>query len=240
MLEWDPKVTGHAQGFLEGESPGKLQDLLEFFNERRDNPQLLARLAHDSAIIRFRHELQPVAGQALATRPVSEPPKPKPVVKATPSTKHMSTPKLAAPQPPPLYDGHPLAKNQRSIAPAPSTFAKPTPIFEQPRPQPQPSPQRQPHGLISPFSQTMAASTTGGFYDLAVTHVHPHMQHNHQQQQQQQQQSMIVPMTIFEDWSSLAGTVVDESAFASALAHAHNQGWQTDMGVGHRHLGSEG
>ncbi|KXX72885.1 PR domain zinc finger protein 14 [Madurella mycetomatis] len=245
MLEWDPKVTGHAQGFLEGESPGKLQDLLEFFNERRDDPQLLARLAHDSAIIRFRHELQPVAGQAPASRPISEPPKPKPVVKATPLIKHMSTPKPVTPQPPPPYDGHPLAKKQRSIAPTPSTFAKPIPTFEQQRPQPQPSPQRQPHGLISPFSQTTATSTTGGFYDLAVTHVHPHMQHNHQQQQQQQQQqppdqSMIVPMAIFEDWSSLAGTVVDESVFASALAHAHSQGWQTDMRGGHRHPGSEG
>ncbi|KAK0628301.1 hypothetical protein B0T17DRAFT_478709, partial [Bombardia bombarda] len=51
MLEWDPKVTGHAQGFLEGDSPGKLQDLLEFFNDTRDDPRFIARLAHDQATI---------------------------------------------------------------------------------------------------------------------------------------------------------------------------------------------
>lgn len=269
IFEWNPEVTGHAQGFLEGESPGKLQDLLEFFDESRDDPQLLARLAHDSAIIRFRHELQQAAGQppTQSSRPISEPPKPKPASKTMSSTRHMSTPQPTTPQqpPPPSYNSHHLPKKQRSIAPAPSTFAKQTPnvIFEQSQSQSQPT-QPQSHGLISPFTQSMTGAAAAGFYDLTVTHVYPHMQqsHNgdmggmhhdsqesHQQQQQQQQhhqqqqqqQQLVIPMNVFDDWSSQAGTVVDESVFAGMLSQAYGQVWQHgDMGAGHGHPGAGG
>jgi hypothetical protein len=106
----------------------------------------------------------------------------------------------------------------------------------------------------------MMTPSPGGFYDLAVTHVHPHMQQQHQQQQQHQhvshlateshhhnqqiqhqhqhqhqqhQQHMVVsPMNVYDDWSSLAGTVVDESVFASVMG----LGWQADM-TGHRGAG---
>jgi hypothetical protein len=114
----------------------------------------------------------------------------------------------------------------------------------------------------SPMLGTQANPTTGPFYDLAVTHVHPHMQlmsqmtpqqqqqlqqqhqqhlqqqqqqrlqqQQQQQHQQQQQQSHlpVSPMNMYDDWSSLAGTVVDESVFASAMSM-----WQQpDLGRGH-------
>jgi hemolysin activation/secretion protein len=115
----------------------------------------------------------------------------------------------------------------------------------------------------SPMLGTQATPTTGPFYDLAVTHVHPHMQlmsqmtpqqqqqlqqqhqqhlqqqqqqrlqqqQQQQQHQQQQQQSHlpVSPMNMYDDWSSLAGTVVDESVFANAMAM-----WQQpDLGRGH-------
>ncbi|EAQ89497.1 hypothetical protein CHGG_06116 [Chaetomium globosum CBS 148.51] len=277
MLEWDPKSTGHAQGFLEGESPGKLQDLLEFFSESRDDPKFLARLAHDSATIRLRTEVQPTVAPvppptSSSSRPISEPPKHKAVMKSSPLTKHMSTPQAPPPPPPTAYDDEPFPKKQRNIAPLPSMFPKNNPFFspqpppptqqnqQQPEPQQQPLPQQPPpQAVISPYGQPMMSPAgTGGYYDLAVTHVHPHMQllsqmtpqqqhqiqqqlqhqqhQQHQQQQPQQSHLMSPPMNVYDDWSSLAGTVVDESVFANALAmgwQQQQQQHQADMGRGH-------
>jgi hypothetical protein len=289
MLEWEAKSTGHAQGFLEGESPGKLQDLLEFFSESRDDPKLLARLAHDSATIRLRTEVQPTVAPvppptSASSRPISEPPKHKAVMKSSPLTKHMSTPQ-PPPPPPTSYDDEPFPKKQRNIAPLPSMFPKNNPFFsQQPTPPAQPQePQQQqqplqqpPQGVMSPYGQPMMGAGTNGYYDLAVTHVHPHMQllsqmtpqqqHQIQQQLQHQQQQqrlhqqhpqqppppqphlMSPPMNVYDDWSSLAGTVVDESMFANAMAmgwqqqhqqqqqqqqHQQHQQHQADMGTGH-------
>ncbi|KAL2198368.1 hypothetical protein P885DRAFT_75974 [Corynascus similis CBS 632.67] len=274
MLEWDPKTTGHAQGFLEGESPGKLQDLLEFFHEGRDDPKFLARLAHDSATIRLRSEVQPTVSAvppptSSSTRPISEPPKHKPPMRSSPLTKHMSAPQQhhqhhhhqqqqqpqqalttpPLPPPPPTsssssssYDQQPYPTKQRSIAPLPSTFPTKNNPFLDHLQQQQQIPQ-QPQGMIAPFPQPMMGANTGAYYDLSLTHVQPHMQllsqmtPQQQQQQQQQQQlqqqqqqqhepqpqsHLMVPMNVYDDWSSMAGTVVDDSIFASAMA----MGWQ--------------
>lgn len=46
---WDQKTTGRKQGFLENETAGNLQDLLEFFNPTKDDAVKVARLAFDVA-----------------------------------------------------------------------------------------------------------------------------------------------------------------------------------------------
>lgn len=46
---WDQKTTGRKQGFLENETSGNLQDLLEFFNPTKDDAVKVARLAIDMA-----------------------------------------------------------------------------------------------------------------------------------------------------------------------------------------------
>lgn len=46
---WDQKTTGRKQGFLENETAGNLQDLLEFFNPTKDDAVKVARLAFDMA-----------------------------------------------------------------------------------------------------------------------------------------------------------------------------------------------
>ncbi|KAJ9132344.1 Transcriptional regulator prz1 [Pleurostoma richardsiae] len=48
---WDVKTTGRAQGYLENESPGQLQDFLEFFNPARDDPQQVIQLAFEKAML---------------------------------------------------------------------------------------------------------------------------------------------------------------------------------------------
>ncbi|KAL1873420.1 hypothetical protein VTK73DRAFT_1011 [Phialemonium thermophilum] len=50
-FSWNPETTGRAPGFLENGSPGKLQDFLEFFNEKTFDVRQLVQLAHDQADI---------------------------------------------------------------------------------------------------------------------------------------------------------------------------------------------
>ncbi|KAL1840122.1 hypothetical protein VTJ49DRAFT_778 [Mycothermus thermophilus] len=256
MLQWDPATTGHAQGFLEGECQGNLQDLLEFFVEGRDDPKFLARLAHDMATIVPRSEIKPLVGpvpklSSSAARPTSEPLKHKTAPNSSPQIKHASTPS------PPRHNEEPRLKKQRSTARLPSLppqFTKNNPFFQslqQPQQQKQPLPPT-PETTGSSFGQapqlmtttTQTTSATGPYYDLSATHVLPHMQllsqmppqqqqlqqqqqfHLQQQQllllqqQQQQQQTphLAVPMSALDDWSSVAGTVVDDSMFTSAMA----------------------
>ena len=49
QFSWHPSKTGRAQGFLEKESPGQLQDLLEFFSGDEAEAQWIASVAYDLA-----------------------------------------------------------------------------------------------------------------------------------------------------------------------------------------------
>lgn len=271
MFEWDPRATGHAQGFLEGESPGKLQDLLEFFNDTRDDARFLARLAHDQATIRYRHEL-PAAPQPPPppppnmSRPMSEPPRPrsKPSISSMSSVaaagKHMSTPQQLLNKQNPFNSSnnaamtqpygaehyqqhqHRVVKKQRSTSSSISGSI---------------------NGLTSPISDNSGngmmfhhsshttaalmahAASNGGFPQTIIeapeTCNNPffdyqqHQQNQQQQQQhqqhhmnQQQQQHLGIPGLgqhgLFEDWSSITTTVVDEAAPFSVA-----EGWDATV-----------
>lgn len=49
QFSWHPSKTGRAQGFLEKESPGQLQDLLEFFSGDESEAQWIVSLAYELA-----------------------------------------------------------------------------------------------------------------------------------------------------------------------------------------------
>lgn len=51
QFSWHPSKTGRAQGFLEQETPGQLQDLLEFFSGDEGEAQWIVTVAHDLADI---------------------------------------------------------------------------------------------------------------------------------------------------------------------------------------------
>ncbi|KAM0425000.1 hypothetical protein ACHAPT_009801 [Fusarium lateritium] len=51
QFSWHPSKTGRAQGFLENESPGQLQDLLEFFSGDDGEAQWIVSVAYDLADI---------------------------------------------------------------------------------------------------------------------------------------------------------------------------------------------
>jgi hypothetical protein len=50
-FSWHPSRTGRAQGFLEKENPGQLQDLLEFFSGDEGDAQWIVSVAYDLADI---------------------------------------------------------------------------------------------------------------------------------------------------------------------------------------------
>ncbi|KAK1758299.1 hypothetical protein QBC47DRAFT_136546 [Echria macrotheca] len=248
VLEWDPKLTGHAQGFLEGESPGKLQDLLEFFNESTDDPRFLANLALSSAIVRPRTTATSSMVSELPGTPVSrrisEPPKSTAKMPVA-TSKHMSAPQPAGAFQ--QFDSHALMK-QRSMA-APSAFSSSQMLHsrsqaQQPQPQqhPQALEQHQQHHQLHPSNPFMssfpqaimeAPEQEHPFFmtQSSASHMQAHQAHQaqlsqhalHRPQQPPQHQLTIptIPETLFEDWSSLTTTVVDEAAFSIA------EGWET-------------
>ncbi|KAG6143336.1 hypothetical protein E4U38_004287 [Claviceps purpurea] len=51
QFSWHPNKTGRAQGFLEHEAPGQLQDHLEFFLEQEEDAHRVAKMAYELADI---------------------------------------------------------------------------------------------------------------------------------------------------------------------------------------------
>ncbi|KAG6012301.1 hypothetical protein E4U54_007616 [Claviceps lovelessii] len=51
QFSWHPNKTGRAQGFLEHEAPGQLQDHLEFFLGQEEDAHMVAKMAYDLADI---------------------------------------------------------------------------------------------------------------------------------------------------------------------------------------------
>lgn len=53
QFSWHPSKTGRAQGFLEKENPGQLQDLLEFFSGDESEAQWIVGIAFDLSDMAF-------------------------------------------------------------------------------------------------------------------------------------------------------------------------------------------
>ncbi|KAK7731101.1 hypothetical protein SLS53_008819 [Cytospora paraplurivora] len=98
---WDPKMTGRKQGFLENETVGNLQDLLEFFDPTKDDPNNVAQLAFEMS---QKIPANQAPGRSSIDMP-DKPPQPPPPPKREKSSKrsHSGTQKdLALPPPPPV------------------------------------------------------------------------------------------------------------------------------------------
>ncbi|KAI2601842.1 hypothetical protein GGR54DRAFT_580271 [Hypoxylon sp. NC1633] len=54
MFSWSPESTGRAQGFVENENPGQLQDLLEFFEGTKQSAENIVEMAYDCVHVIFR------------------------------------------------------------------------------------------------------------------------------------------------------------------------------------------
>lgn len=54
MFSWSPESTGRAQGFVENENPGQLQDLLEFFDGTKESAESIVEMAYTCVHVIFR------------------------------------------------------------------------------------------------------------------------------------------------------------------------------------------
>ncbi|KAI0886330.1 uncharacterized protein GGS22DRAFT_127532 [Annulohypoxylon maeteangense] len=54
MFSWSPESTGRAQGFVENENPGQLQDLLEFFDGSKESAENIVEMAYTCVHVVFR------------------------------------------------------------------------------------------------------------------------------------------------------------------------------------------
>ncbi|KAI0172918.1 hypothetical protein GGR52DRAFT_546704 [Hypoxylon sp. FL1284] len=54
MFSWSPESTGRAQGFVENENPGQLQDLLEFFDGTKESADAVVEMAYTCVHVIFR------------------------------------------------------------------------------------------------------------------------------------------------------------------------------------------
>lgn len=97
---WDPKTTGRKQGFLENETAGNLQDLLEFFNPTKDDPAQVAQLAFDFAERTPPNQVPGANFEGPRKAPLPPPPAPKREKSSSSSRRKPSGPqKELAPTP---------------------------------------------------------------------------------------------------------------------------------------------
>ncbi|KAL7922856.1 hypothetical protein ACQKWADRAFT_71429 [Trichoderma austrokoningii] len=73
QFSWHPSKTGRAQGFLEKENPGQLQDLLEFFSGDESEARWIVGIAFDLSDMAFSSSQQQQFGNAMAPPPSSYP-----------------------------------------------------------------------------------------------------------------------------------------------------------------------
>lgn len=130
---WDQKTTGRKQGFLENETAGNLQDLLEFFNPTKDDAVKVARLAFDMA------ELLP-ANQAPGRQSLDVPDKSPPHSAAPPPKRGKSSSSSSSKRKPSGSSNHhkielalPPAVKDRPVTQWPSGFVQNESIPEMPR-----------------------------------------------------------------------------------------------------------
>ncbi|KAG6005677.1 hypothetical protein E4U21_007794 [Claviceps maximensis] len=69
QFSWHPNKTGRAQGFLEHEAPGQLQDHLEFFLGQEEDAHMVAKMAYELADI----IMTPVSEPSVQSQAQSQP-----------------------------------------------------------------------------------------------------------------------------------------------------------------------
>jgi hypothetical protein len=92
-FSWHPSRTGRAQGFLEKENPGQLQDLLEFFSSDEGDAQWVVNVAYDLADIIVDNGPSTMSGMADGSGAMA-PPQPYP----SPDPRMSFAPLPAVPQ----------------------------------------------------------------------------------------------------------------------------------------------
>nr|XP_036588760.1 homeobox and C2H2 transcription protein [Colletotrichum truncatum]KAF6800402.1 homeobox and C2H2 transcription protein [Colletotrichum truncatum] len=185
-FSWNPTQTGRAQGFMENESPGQLQDLLEFFSGSSTEAESIVSIAYKLADLVF----LPVPAsppmqysQCYAPAPAIPQQYPSQPLLPPPSIPSQTLP-TQSPQPPVL----------------PSQDTSPGPFMDQMRAQ-----SMMPAPL---FHTSQPRATTEPLRRASLDRELPPPP----QETQPMNFQYIPDNMVFEDWESFSSTVVDENA----------------------------
>ncbi|OLN94075.1 hypothetical protein CCHL11_08873 [Colletotrichum chlorophyti] len=186
-FSWNPTQTGRAQGFMENESPGQLQDLLEFFSGSSSEAESIVAIAYKLADLVFLPvpasppmQFQQVYAPPPSALPQQYPPQPLLPPPAIPS----QTLPTQSPQPPVLA----------------SQDSTPSPFMDQMRAQ-----SMMPAPLYhAPQPRTNTESHRRASLDRELPPPPPEAQPMNFQ--------FMPENMVFDDWESFTSTVVDENA----------------------------
>ncbi|KAK1655793.1 hypothetical protein BDP81DRAFT_306123 [Colletotrichum phormii] len=185
-FSWNPTQTGRAQGFMENESPGQLQDLLEFFSGSSSEAESIVLIAYKLAdLVYLPVPASPPMQYSQCYAPPAALPQQYPPQPLLPPSIPSQTLPTQSPQPPVLA----------------SQDSSPSPYMEQMRAQ-----SMMPQPLFHP--QQPRAHTE----PLRRASLDRELPPPPQENQPMNFQFMPENMVTFEDWESFSSTVVDENA----------------------------
>ncbi|KAK2045167.1 hypothetical protein LZ31DRAFT_565320 [Colletotrichum somersetense] len=187
-FSWNPTQTGRAQGFMENESPGQLQDLLEFFSGPSTEAESIVSLAYKLADLVF----LPVQASPPMQYSQCYPPPPSALPQQYPPQPLLPPPSVPSQTLPTQSPQPPVLASQDS---------SPSPFMDQMRAQSM-MPQQMFH---TPQPRANTEPMRRASLDRELP---PPPQEN----QPMNFQFMPENMVSFEDWESFSSTVVDENA----------------------------
>lgn len=203
QFSWHPSKTGRAQGFLEKENAGQLQDLLEFFSGDEGEAQWIVSVAYKLADVIM--SSPPATIQSPTQTFTPETMVPSPFAQDT----RMSFAPLQSQQVPQLHTIPSEREVQQSSF---STFRSPPFIpSQQFSGHQQPSPASSTQSPISSQSPTgLASQNHMDHRDLPATS-HPSSSTRSEASDNVMDYEFSSAPIVFEDWESLNGVMIDES-----------------------------
>ncbi|KAF5022788.1 hypothetical protein F66182_5160 [Fusarium sp. NRRL 66182] len=198
QFSWHPSKTGRAQGFLENENPGQLQDLLEFFSGDEGEAQWIVSVAYDLADI------------VLTSAPI-----PSPQYSHTSLGPQAFDPRMSfMPLPTQGHPGHqsmmPSPDPQQSPFGTPfrNTMMVPSQQFTSP---PRPSPESSSHSPMGPStSPLMPPPAPSPMEKRELPLPPPSHSRSHETGESMMDFEYSPAPVVFEDWESLTGAVLEQ------------------------------
>ncbi|KAK6714490.1 hypothetical protein SNK04_005430 [Fusarium graminearum] len=200
QFSWHPSKTGRAQGFLENENPGQLQDLLEFFSGDEGEAQWIVSVAYDLADI------------VLTSAPIP-----------SPQYSHASLgpqgfghdPRMSfMPLPTQGHPGHqslmpsPDPQQTQFTAPFRNTIMVPSQQFTSPS---RPSPASSAHSPLGPStSPLMPPPAPSPLEKRELPLPPPPQSHGHDNGESMMDFEYSPAPVVFDDWESLTGAVIEQ------------------------------
>ncbi|KAI5463930.1 hypothetical protein BGZ63DRAFT_350579 [Mariannaea sp. PMI_226] len=194
QFSWHPSKTGRAQGFLENESPGQLQDLLEFFSGDEGEAQWIVSVAYELADIVLTSP--PIASPQYASASVPPP-------TFDPHMSFMTLPTQAAPHS--MVPSSGPSHHNLFSTPFRNTMLVPSQPFA-PATRPSPGSASQ-----SPMGTSASPLMPPPVPSPLEKRELPSPPQTHEPGEQMMEFEYSPAPVVFEDWESLAGAVLEQT-----------------------------